>query len=62
VPLVYVTTTNPHEPFEVTVAAVRYTVVPNTTVTTYVPIEHLTPYTTAVQAADASAVVHSRPE
>lgn len=61
-PLTYVTTTNPHEPFEVRVDAMVYTVVPNTTVDTFVPIEHLTPYTIAVQAADASAVVHTRSE
>ena len=61
-PLIYVTTTSPHEPFEVRVDAMVYTVVPNTSQADYVPIEHLTPFTAAVQAADASAVVHTRPE
>lgn len=61
-PLVSVVTSSPHEPFEVRIAADIYTVVTNSQVTTFVDKERLAAFIAAVQAADASAVVRSRPE
>jgi hypothetical protein len=61
-PLVVVTSTVPHEPYVVRVDAIDYTVVTSSTVTTYVPKEHLASFITAVQAADSNATVTTRPE
>jgi hypothetical protein len=63
-PLVTVVTTKvpEHEPFTVLCADREYAVVCGGKVTTYVPIEDLAHYTSAVQAKDASAVVTTRPE
>lgn len=66
-PLITVSTPTPHEPFEVRASNLDggealYTIVCNPVVTQYVPAEHLTAVTAAIQAAVPSSTVTSRPE
>ncbi len=63
-PLVFVTSTVPHEPYDIRVGGEGeiYTVVTNSTVAQFVPKEHMTAYSNAVAAADSNATVHTRPE
>jgi hypothetical protein len=65
-PRVYLTSTAApnytHEPFEVRVAGIVYTCVVNSTADVLVPVEHMTPFTTAVAAADSNITVNTRPE
>jgi len=61
-PLITVTASRDYEPFTVRVAADEYTVVVNSTVTTYVDHERVAALTTAIQAVVPTAVVTPRPE
>jgi hypothetical protein len=66
VPRVYITSTAApgytHEPFELRVAGVIYTMVVSTTADVFVPQEHIAPLTSALAAADSNCTLHTRSE
>jgi hypothetical protein len=64
VPLLRVTSTVAHEAYVVRIGGEgeEYTVITNSTVLTFVPVEHVANYTTAVQAADSHATVTAASE
>lgn len=61
-PLITVTTPTAHEAVDINIDAIAYTISPNVQITVYVPVEHLSALTTAIQTQIPSAVITTRPE